>query len=294
MKIPRISVVTPFTDQDAFIGAAIASVRAQSFEAWELVLVDDGARDGSRAIAERAAAADPARIRVVATASRPGGAAAARNHGVRAARGDLVAFLDADDVYLSGKLAHEVAILDAHPTAALVFGPTEWWYDGLPGRDWTEHPGVATERVHPAPTLLTRVLLEQRGDIPCTCGVTIRKRAIEAAGGFEEQFALYEDQSLWAKLLLVHPAYVTAAANARYRQHPPSTSAEAEARGDYGRFRTHDAQDAYFAWLETWVRDHGGDASVLRAVARARAIARRPLAGRAHLLALRALRRFFG
>src|SRR4029079_652771 len=96
MRTPRVSVVTPFTDQGPFIGAAIASVRAQSFEAWELVLVDDGARDGSRAIAERAAAAGPARIRVVATTS-PGGAAAARNHGIRVARGDLVAFLDADD-----------------------------------------------------------------------------------------------------------------------------------------------------------------------------------------------------
>lgn len=293
MRMPRISVVTPFTDQAAFIGAAIASVRAQSFDAWELVLVDDGASDGSRAIAERAAAVDPARIRVVDAALRPGGAAAARNHGIRVARGDLVAFLDADDVYLSAKLAHEVAILDAHPEAALVYGPTEWWYDGVPGRDWVEYPGVPTERVHLPPTLLTHVLLQQRGDVPCTCAVTIRKRAIEAVAGFEERFALYEDQSLWAKLLLAHPAYVTAAANARYRQHPHSTSAEAEARGDYGRYRPHDAQDAYFAWLETYVRAHGGDVTVLQAVARARAVARRPLVGRAHLLAVRALRRLF-
>lgn len=297
MRPPRVSVITPFTTQASYIGAAIASVAAQTSDAWELVLVDDNPRDparaggATRAIAERAAAADPARVRVV-DPPRPGaGAAAARNHGIAVARGDFVAFLDADDVFRPGKLAHEVAVLDAHREAALVYGPTEWWYDGVPGRDWVEWPGVATERVHPPPRLLIDVMLRQRGDVPCTCGFLIRRDAVVAVGGFEERFALYEDQSLWAKLFLAHPAYVSSTCAARYRQHPSSTSALAAARGDYGRFRTHDAQDAFLAWLETWVRAHGNDATVLRAITRARAIARRPLAGRLHLLAARALRR---
>jgi hypothetical protein len=150
---------------------------------------------------------------------------------------------------------------------------------------------VATERVHPPPTLVVDVLIRQRGDIPCTCGVLVRRDAALAVGGFEERFALYEDQSLWAKLLLAHPAWVTSACHARYRQHPRSTSALAEARGEYGRFRAHDAQDAFFAWLETYVRANGADPTVLNALTRARTIARRPLIARAHLIIAQALRR---
>jgi glycosyltransferase involved in cell wall biosynthesis len=289
---PVVSVVTPFTNQAAYLDQAIVSVRAQTFAEWELVLVDDGATDGSRAVAERAAAADPARIRVVDAATRHGGAAAARNHGLRLARGTYAAFLDADDVFLPAKLADGVAILATHPAVAILHAPTRWWYDGVPGRDWTERPGVATDRAHPPPTLLIDVMLRQRGDIPCTCGVLLRRDAALAVGGFEERFALYEDQSLWAKLFLLHPAWVTSRCHARYRQHATSTSALAAARGDYDRYRTHAAQEAFFAWLADWVMGHGAHPTVLRAIARARAIERRPLAGKVHVLAARTLRRF--
>jgi hypothetical protein len=155
-----------------------------------------------------------------------------------------------------------------------------------------ERPGVATGRVHAPPTLLIDVMLRQRGDIPCTCGVVLRRESALAVGGFEERFALYEDQSLWAKLFLAHPAYVIDACHARYRQHATSTSALAVARGDYDRYRAHAAQEAFFAWLGGYVTAHGADAAVLRAIARARAIGRRPLAGRLHLLAAQTIRRF--
>ena len=60
---PRVSVITPFVDHARFLADAIESVRAQTFRDWELILVDDGARDGSRAIADHYAATEPARIR---------------------------------------------------------------------------------------------------------------------------------------------------------------------------------------------------------------------------------------
>jgi glycosyltransferase involved in cell wall biosynthesis len=280
----RVSVITPFVEQARFLADAIESVRAQTFTDWELILVDDGARDGSRAIADRYAAAEPARIRVLPPDSARRGAAAARNRGVAAAAGELIAFLDADDVFSREKLREEVADLDAHPDAAMVYSRTRWWHDGLRGRDWTERPGVAANRVHAPPSLLTRVLLDQRGDIPCTCGVLIRKSALDTVGVFEEHFALYEDQTLLAKLFLAYPTYVSKGCHARYRQHPSSTSATAEASGAYDRYRAHAAQEAFFAWLEAYVEDHGGDAAVRAAIKRARTRGRRPPPGRLRLM----------
>lgn len=288
---PRVSVITPFVDHARFLAEAIESVRAQRFDAWELILVDDGARDESRAIADRFAAADPARIRVLPPDPARRGAAAARNRGMATAAGELVAFLDADDVFTPDKLSDEVADLDAHPNAAMLYSRTRWWHDGVRGHDFTERLGVAANRVHPPPYLLNRVILLAKGDIPCTCGVLLRKRAIDEVGGFEERFVLYEDQTLWAKILLAYPAYVSRSCHSRYRQHESSTSARAEASGDYDRYRTHAAQEAFFTWLEDYVRQHGGDPSVLATLAQARVRSRRAAPGPLRLLIGRLRRR---
>jgi teichuronic acid biosynthesis glycosyltransferase TuaG len=108
---PRVSVVVPVWNAAATLAETIASVQAQTAPDWEMLLVDDGSRDGSRALAEAAAAADP-RLRVVGWRDNRG-AAAARNAGIRAARGRFIAFLDADDLWRPEKLAVQLAALEA-------------------------------------------------------------------------------------------------------------------------------------------------------------------------------------
>lgn len=111
---PAVSVVTPVWNAAATLAATVASVQAQTFPDWEMLLVDDGSTDGSRALAERLAAADP-RLRVLAQEENTG-AAAARNRAIRAARGRFIAFLDADDLWRPEKLARQVPVLQAgHP-----------------------------------------------------------------------------------------------------------------------------------------------------------------------------------
>ena len=115
---PLVSVVTPVWNAAATLRATVASVRAQTLPDWELTLVDDASTDGSREIA-RALAAEDARIRLLVR-ERNGGAAAARNDAIRAARGRLVAFLDADDRWYPEKLARQAEFMAGHGHA-LVF-----------------------------------------------------------------------------------------------------------------------------------------------------------------------------
>ena len=127
----------------AFIEEAIDSVLAQTFASWELLLVDDGSTDGSTAIAHALAAAHPGQIRYLSHERARTGAPAPRgtwppDH----ARGEYLAFLDADDVYLPHKLEAQVPLLDAHPDVGVLYAATEYWYSwtGRPedaGRDWT-------------------------------------------------------------------------------------------------------------------------------------------------------------
>ena len=122
---PRVSVVMIFLDEERFLAEAIESVRAQTFTDWELLLVDDGSSDGSSAIARGYAEREGDRIRYL---EHPGhenrGMSASRNLGIRHARGDLVALLDADDVWLQHKLSRQVALLDANPDAEMIYGAT--------------------------------------------------------------------------------------------------------------------------------------------------------------------------
>ncbi|MEL6316562.1 MAG: glycosyltransferase family 2 protein [Pseudomonadota bacterium] len=115
---PRASVVIPVYNVAATLPATLASARAQTVEDIEILIVDDGGADGSVAIAEAHAAADP-RIRILSQANR--GLAGARNTGAAAARGAYVAFLDADDLWAPEKLARHIAHLEARPEVGVSF-----------------------------------------------------------------------------------------------------------------------------------------------------------------------------
>jgi glycosyltransferase involved in cell wall biosynthesis len=258
----------PFLDAGPYIGAAIRSVMSQTYSDWELLLVDDGSSDGSVAIARELAASDD-RIVLVAPDDARRGAASARNRGIAKARGSLIAFLDADDLYLPEKLARDVAALDANPTAALVYGATRWFHEGAAHRDWTERPGVRPDREYQPPYLLVRVIVEDRGDVPCTCGVMVRRAPLEAVGGFEQQFRLYEDQSLLAKVFLEYPVRVSSGCYSLYRQHDRSTSAAATARGEYSGNMPHDARRNFLVWLSGYARAKGASDAVMRSIERA-------------------------
>ncbi|MBR0797137.1 glycosyltransferase [Bradyrhizobium jicamae] len=270
--MPTVSVITPFLNAEAYLGDAIASVRSQTFQEWELLLIDDGSTDRSLAIAQAAAAQDN-RVRLIDHAAQSNrGAAAARNAGIAAANGEFVAFLDADDLFDATKLTEDVALIRANPTAMMLYGPTRWWYPGEEQRDWVEDMSAQAGTLHRPPKLLKDVLLLQKGEVPCTCSVLIRRSAIAGGQGFDEGLALYEDQTLWVRLFLRHPVLVSNVARAVYRQHPASTSAIASNAGLYDRFEPHAARKKFLEWVaqhfsESGVRDPAIDRALRRCLA---------------------------
>jgi glycosyltransferase involved in cell wall biosynthesis len=128
-SIPVVSVVIPVHNYARYVPEAIASVQAQTLQAWECVVVDDGSTDDTPEVLARLSALDD-RITVVRQAQR--GLSAARNHGLQASRGRYVQFLDADDLLHEGKLEVHVKALEARPDVDIVFGPTSYFDDGEP------------------------------------------------------------------------------------------------------------------------------------------------------------------
>lgn len=110
MSAPAVSVVTPVWNAEETLAETVASLVAQTRGDWEMLLVDDGSTDGSRALAAQLAAEEP-RIRLLGWPDNRG-AAAARNAGIRAARGRFIAFLDADDLWRPQKLAAQIGYME--------------------------------------------------------------------------------------------------------------------------------------------------------------------------------------
>ena len=226
---PLVSIVVNFLNAERFIEEALESAFAQTYQRWELLLVDDGSTDGSTEIARRYAAENPDRLRYLEHPDHTNrGMSASRNLGIRSARGQYIAFLDADDVWLSRKLEQQVRILDSQPQAAMVYGLSEYWYswsdDTHPNRDFLHELGVPSHTLIRPPTLITRFFLAQDAAVPSPTDILVRREVVERIGGFEESFrGPYEDQALYAKLCLVEPVFAVNACWDRVRQDFGST-----------------------------------------------------------------------
>jgi glycosyltransferase involved in cell wall biosynthesis len=275
MAPPLVSAVTIVRDGERFLAEAIDSVLGQTYRNLELVVVDDGSTDHSAEIAERFARAAPDRVRLVRHADGGSrGMSAARTRGVRAARGELIGFLDADDVWLPAKIAEQVAVLDAHPSVGMVYGRTQMWYswDSNAARsDYIYDLGVAPDRLYP-PLRLLPGLLENRVQSPTTCNALVRRQAYEDAGGFETSFPdLYEDQVFFAKLYLRSATYVSSRLWARYRRHEAN-----EPRGRFSYARYYRERRTFLDWLAGHVADVSVDEEVAAALASELRRARHP------------------
>jgi glycosyltransferase involved in cell wall biosynthesis len=263
---PRVSVVIIFLNAGPFLREAVDSVFAQTYRAWELLLVDDGSTDGSATVAQGYAERHPGVVRYLTHSGRANhGMSASRNLGVRHACGEYVAFLDADDVWFPSILEEQVAILDAHREAAFAYGPLQYWFSwtGEPAdrdRDHIETLGVPPESVVPPPRLLP-LFLQDRGAVPS--GLLVRRAVIMAVGGFEEEFrGEYEDQVFCAKVCLAAPVFASGRTWYRYRQHPASCVSRALRTGE-----THEARVTFLRWLGRYMSRQGvTDHAVWRAL----------------------------
>ncbi|MBI4370942.1 MAG: glycosyltransferase [Elusimicrobia bacterium] len=188
--MPRVSVVVPAWNAEAFLEKTLETVAAQTFRDFELIVVDDGSRDGTKKAADRFLERAGLEGRCLRQENRK--IAGARNAGIRAARGELVAFLDHDDLWLATKLAEVAAEFDAHPETDLVGHHENVVRDGRL---------VRISRCGPyAENMYERLLFE--GNALSPSATTVRRDKLIEAGLFREnpEFDTVEDYDLWLRL----------------------------------------------------------------------------------------------
>jgi Glycosyl transferase family 2 len=200
----------PVFDAAPFLAEAIESILGQTVDDLELIVVDNGCRDGSVEIIERFVRADP-RLRVIVNDTNLGPTRAA-NQGWQAARAEYVARLDSDDVALPDRLQSQIGFLDTHPAVAAVGGAViEIDADGKRGptsRFATEDRGIRA-------TLMRRNCIAHPA-------VLMRRSALQAVGGYRLDHA--EDYDLWLRLSERYELANLGRPLILYRRHPEQYS----------------------------------------------------------------------
>ena len=183
-----VSVVIPARNAAATLDATLWSVRQQTFAHWEVVVVNDGSTDATAEIAQRHHLED-ARIRCVE--GRACGVSAARNQGVAHSEGNIVAFLDADDLWLPGKLAAHVRFLSTQPDVGMSF-------DRIRFVDAQARPTPVVSTTHVRGLHSADLLYENPA---CTASTLVVRRVVfDQVGGFDEGLHHAEDLELMIRL----------------------------------------------------------------------------------------------
>jgi glycosyltransferase involved in cell wall biosynthesis len=203
-----ISVIIPAFNSGRFVREAVESVLAQSHRALEILVVDDGSTERVDWVAEM----DPVRVTYLWKPN--GGPASARNAGVRRARGEYVAFLDADDLWEPYTAARQLAALTEHPDAAMVYGAV---------RRMSEAGELLEDAPRPRarPSGWIAEPLFAQNTIP-TSTVLARREHLEMVGLFNEspELIAVEDYDLWLRVAERYPVIGLHEPLARYRMHP--------------------------------------------------------------------------
>jgi glycosyltransferase involved in cell wall biosynthesis len=182
--VPLVSVIIPTYNRADLVQEALASVKAQTYRDFEIVVVDDGGTDGTF----EALAAGP-ELRVLRHPGRRG-VAAARNLGVAAARGEWLAFLDSDDLWLPDKLARQIFLLEAQPELLICQTEETWVRRGVRVNKPSAHRKVAGRIFLPS---LTRCMISPSA-------VILHRRLLQDHGGSEATLPAAEDYDLWLRL----------------------------------------------------------------------------------------------
>jgi glycosyltransferase involved in cell wall biosynthesis len=198
-----VSIITATYNMGRYLPQTIASILAQDYPAWELIVVDDGSTDDTPDILARYQE-DP-RITVIQQAN--AGQTAAKNQGIAAARGELIGFCDADDTWLPDKLSRQVPCFAGSTRLGVVYGETVWV-------DAQDRPLPKPQIRRYSGRVAAQLLVDNF--IPF-CTALIRREALQEAGGFDPSLSMAIDYDLWLRIAVDYDFLYLPVPLARYR-----------------------------------------------------------------------------
>ncbi|MBA2848915.1 glycosyltransferase [Thermosulfuriphilus ammonigenes] len=188
---PLVSVIIPTHNRKGFLKEAVESVLAQRYRHFELIVVDDGSTDGTEEVIKEYPSIIYLRIP-------QGGVSRARNRGLEVSRGEIIAFLDSDDLWLPEKLLYQVAFFQAHPSALICQTEEIWFRHGRRVNPRKKHRKLDGFIFFESLKLC----------LVSPSAVAMRRELFKLVGTFDEDFPVCEDYDLWLRVTSRFPVYL--------------------------------------------------------------------------------------
>lgn len=243
----KLSVIIPAYNAEKFITLALQSLMNQTETDFEVIVIDDGSKDGTAQIAESFANSSGPNVQVIR--QKNAGVSAARNVGMRAAKTPLIGFLDADDVWHQTKVSRHLQAMETHPDVDLTF--SSFGYIDDAGNALIDQ-SILTEGHYEHDDLLPRNFIH-------TSTVIARRDALLAVGGFDEALKTYEDFDLWLRVAERRPSNLYAIHDrlADYRRHETQTTGQWRKMNEgWTQVTQRLARDHPVAWSKVASRAH--------------------------------------
>jgi glycosyltransferase involved in cell wall biosynthesis len=214
-----VDVIIPAFNAASYLPAALESVGSQTFDDWQILLVDDGSTDNTAEVVAPFIHRFGPKLRYIKQENR--GMSAARNAAIRASTSEFIALLDADDEWMPCRLSDSIEALAARPKAGISYGLITYMdSEGRPLKTFDGNVGHAEGRI--APYIYMREV-----ELPCVT-ITIRRACVDEVGLFDETMRSTEDRDLWLRIALRYEVAFIPKVLAYYRTSPGSISTNAQ------------------------------------------------------------------
>lgn len=251
MHAPRVSIITPLYNGSQTLKETAQSVFSQDYDNWEWILFDDGSTDNTMQIADELRSSLPEKISIYCHESNANhGTSFTRNRAFEKTRGDIIAFIDQDDIWYEDRLSHQLKLLDANTECAMIWSPALYWYAE---RSFVQPVGYRGEGLKPGayePPEFVRIFLSDLKGTPLPSGSLLKREVYESVKGYEESIRGSEDIVLWLKIAKNHRIYFDDKVLIKYRKHHDSTLRVAKRSGKMDEWDL-----VFYKWVGNFLRE---------------------------------------
>lgn len=256
---PDISIITPLYNGSKTLLETAMSVVSQDYNNWEWILFDDGSTDSTQKIAEELVAKDPKRIKFHTHENNSNhGTAYTRNRAVEKSTGEIISFIDQDDIWLEDRLSHQWDILKRHSECAMIWSPALYWYTH---RSFVQPVGYRGKGLNPGiypPPEFVKIFLSDLRGTPLPSGSLLGRKQFEEVNGYDESIRGSEDIVLWLKIAQKYPIYFDNKVLIKYRKHEDSTLRVARRSGKMDEWDL-----VFYRWVNKFLKDAGAEQQII-------------------------------
>lgn len=222
--MPRISIITPLYNGSKTLDETAESILNQNYTDWEWILFDDGSSDGSQRIAVSYTEKYPGKIFYHEhNGNKNFGTAYTRNRAAEKSSGEIISFIDQDDIWYENRLSKQMDVFDKLDECSMIWGPALYWYKEREFKQPVGFRGKGLKSGLYEPPEFVGIFLSDLKGTPLPSASLVRRKYFDTVKGYEESIRGSEDIVLWLKLADKFQIYYQDDILIKYRKHQDST-----------------------------------------------------------------------